>query len=91
MTDNKNIVYCYTPKPVANVGSNQEALIIAIIFICVVLLLTLYAVHHKFFDVYIEKARVNLCNGKTSAEPATKQSPDDLQKQRVAYLSNPLE
>jgi len=44
-------------------------LIIAIIFICVVLIVTLYAVHHKFFDPYLEKARNNLCKGASAVEP----------------------
>ena len=35
-----------------------------------VLIVTLYAVHHKFFDPYIEKAQQNLCKGASSVEPA---------------------
>jgi hypothetical protein len=70
MTNNKTVLYCYTPVPAYKIGSDQSALIIAIIFICVVLLLTLYAVHHKFFDPYLEKARNNLCKGASSIEPS---------------------
>ncbi len=33
------------------------------------LIVTLYAVHHKFFDPYLEKARNNLCKGASSVEP----------------------
>jgi len=66
---NESMVYCYTPIPVYKIGSDQSALIIAIIFICVVLIVTLYAVHHKFFDPYLEKARNNLCKGASAVEP----------------------
>ena len=67
---NENITHCYKQLPVYQIGSDQSALIIAIIFICVVLIVTLYAVHHKFFDPYLEKARNNLCKGASAVEPA---------------------
>ena len=63
MTNNKTLLYCYTPPPIYQIGSDQSALIIAIIFIVVVMILVLYAVHHKFFDPYLEKVRKNLCKG----------------------------
>ena len=44
-------------------------MIIAIIFICVVLIVTMYAVHHKFFDPYIERVGAKLgCANKEKSE-----------------------
>jgi hypothetical protein len=82
MNTNETLVYCYTPVPVYKIGSDQSALIIAIIFICVVLIVTLYAVNHKFFDPYLEKTRNNLCKGTSAVEPHVSEA--------AAFESQPL-